>query len=171
MLFYKASTGPTPGVTDYNSREAKQKLLKSTPKACIGRAARFGKSYNKEFVRTTAHQYVTRHSLVFKKPAKMGCIGNAVRFKPKFVGSTGPGVGDYDLTHLRSLAKAKESSFQMPDSGLRYVSKARARSAMPTRRDSRTPNKRKVGGPVTPVKNFMMQASRDQRKKLFISEC
>lgn len=116
-----------------------------------------------------------------------------------------PGVGDYDITNLVGLDKAKETTFEMPKyypvgafSDKRILTKARTRaqSAHPGRKgrdlseNGRSPGKsrsprahvttgpmalgvgtaKRLGGPTTTTNNFMMQASRSKRGKVFDKE-
>ena len=49
-----------------------------------------------------------------KKPAEFGTIFKAKRFdSPR---QKSPGVGDYDLTKFKSLAKVSETGFEIPES-------------------------------------------------------
>ena len=124
MLFYKASNIPTPAMTDYNSTEARMRTLRRASYATIGDAPRFAKQYNKEFVKTTTHQYQVRASLTLKKAPKGGTIGNAARFKRGYIGATGPGVGDYEIGKFKRLHKASETTFDPAFE--RYPGKVRA---------------------------------------------
>ena len=111
-----------------------------------------------------------------------------------------PGVGEYDLTRFKCLSKANETVFEMPkfksinQIGVKQLSsKRRVLSAAPARsaeklnenRGNLSPSPsivvsdvalsvnlgKRLGGPGSPNNNFMMKASREQRKKTFIPEC
>lgn len=112
-IFYATSSCISqPGAADYRNEIAKNSLLRKSPRATIGREARFSQDRLMGEVRAKVPvSYVEDAAKVLSPKAKMGAIGRQVRFTKNKYNNGMPGVGTYTLEHLTCMSKASQSSF------------------------------------------------------------
>lgn len=108
-------------------------LLKKSPKATIGNQSRFPRKCSlNDHIGNLPDQYVKNHSKMQAKPIKLGTFYGEKRWNEAPVT---PGVGDYDLTGFKNIAKANETNFgavekvEMTQSMFKANQKMRAKSA------------------------------------------